>query len=187
MTYRIVIAEDEPLTRRDLKEMLLDMGHEVVGEARDGRAALDLVRSEDPDLVLLDLMMPELDGIEVAKRVARERPVVILTAHSSPDFISRAMEAGVMAYLGKPFREQDIAPAVQLAVAHFLERSQLSERVRRLAGQLEARKLIDRAKGLLMKSQQVSEGEAYRRMQQLSMEQNLPLRRVAEAVIAAFA
>jgi response regulator NasT len=186
MTFRIVIAEDEPLSRRDLAEMLGEMGHDVVGEARDGREALDLVAARDPDLVLLDVMMPGLDGIEVARRVGRDRPAVILTAHSGPDFVARAVEAGVMAYLGKPIREQDIGPAIQLAVGHFLARSELSARVERLTAQLQDRKLIERAKALLMTQEGIADGDAYRRMQQLSMERNLPLARVAEAVLAAF-
>lgn len=186
MTFRVVIAEDEPLTRRDLAEMLTEMGHRVVGQARDGRAVLDLVEETDPDLVLLDLMMPELDGIEAARRLSKERPVIIITAHSSPDFVSRAMDAGVMAYLGKPFREQDLSPAVQIAVSSFIERARLSKRVRELSEKLEARKRIDRAKGLLMSRDGVSEPEAYRRMQQLSMGQNISLKQVADAVIATF-
>jgi response regulator NasT len=185
MTFRIVIAEDEPLTRRDLAEMLRDMGHQVVGQARNGRDALTLVEDQDPDIVLLDVVMPDLDGIETARRVSRQRPVVLLTAHSSPDYVSRALDAGVMAYLGKPFREQDLAPTIQLAVSNFLAQSQLSQRVQRLSRQLEARKVIERARGLLMEKDGLSEGEAYRRLRELSMERGLPLARVSEAVIAA--
>ena len=185
MTYRIVIAEDEPIARRDLAEMLSGMGHQVVGQAREGRAALELVRDCDPDLVLLDVMMPGLDGIETARRLRRERPVIIVSAHTSPEFVSRATDAGAMAYLGKPFREQDLAPAVHLAVSNFLERAKLDERVRRLSEQLEERKSIDRAKGLLMQTDGLSEAEAYRRMQEHSMRQNIPLVKIAEAVIGA--
>ena len=186
MSYRIVLAEDEPLARRDLAELLAEMGHQVVAQARDGRAALALVEEEDPDLVILDVMMPQLDGIETARRIARERPVVIITALTDPTTVSRAQEAGVMAYLGKPFREQDIGPALQLAVSHFLTHAALSERVKRLTEQLEARKLVDRARALLIQHEGLPESEAYRRLQQLSMERNLPMVRIAEAVVAAF-
>jgi response regulator NasT len=166
--------------------MLGEMGHKVVGQARDGRSALELVRESDPDLVLLDVMMPGLDGIETARRLRRDRPVILVTAHTSLEFVTRAADAGVMAYLGKPFREQDLAPAIQLAVSNFLERSQLTDRVRRLSEQMQSLKTVNRAKGLLMDRDSLSEGEAYRRMQRLSMEQNIPLERVAQAVIATF-
>lgn len=186
MTFRIVIAEDEAITRRDLAEMLAEMGHQVVGQARDGRSALELVAQLDPDIVLLDIVMPGLDGIEAARRLSRERPVVLLTAHSSPDHVSRALDAGVMAYLGKPFREQDLAPTIEIAVSNFLARHQLSQRVERLSDQLQARKVIDRARALLMAQDQIGEAEAYRHMQRMSMEKGLPLTRIARAIITAF-
>lgn len=186
MTFRIVIAEDEPLTRRDLAEMLTEMGHNVVGQARDGRTALQLVERGDPDIVLLDVIMPGLDGIETARRLRHRHPVILITAHTSPEFVSRATDAGVMAYLGKPFRPQDLAPAIQLAVSNFLERAHLTQRLGKLSEQLEARKTIEKAKGLLIERDQLSEPEAYRRMQQLSMQQNISLVQVAKAVIGMF-
>lgn len=182
MTFRILIAEDEPLIRRDLKELLEELGHTVVAAASDGRAAAALVEQHKPDVVILDIVMPHKDGLELARELSSEYPVIMLTAHSSPDLVRSARDAGVMAYLTKPFRKKDIEPAVELAVTHFMREHHLSERVRGLRDQLETRKLVDRAKSLLMKSG-VSEAEAHRQMQQLSMQRNLSLREVAQRVL----
>ncbi len=184
MGFRILIADDEALIRKDLGELLTEIGHTVVAAARDGRQALDLVELHKPDVVILDIVMPGLDGIETARKLADEYPVIMLTAHSTPDFVRAARDAGVMAYLTKPFRDQDVGPAIELAVTHFLRHAHLSERMRALKDQLETRRVVDRAKGLLMEREGLSEPAAYRRLQSLSMEKNLPMRQVAEAVIA---
>lgn len=185
MTFRILVAEDEPLSRRDLVEILGELGHQVVAEARDGAEALTKIADTDPDVVLLDLVMPGTDGLDVAQRIARERPVIILTAHDDRGRRERARSLGVMAWLGKPFREQDIQPTIEFAVANFIERRTLSARVRRLSEQLEARKVIDRAKGLLMERDALSEPQAHRALQKEAMERNLSVERVAEALVAA--
>ncbi|MBA3582283.1 MAG: response regulator [Gammaproteobacteria bacterium] len=184
MSFRVLIADDEALNRQDLKELLVELGYSVTAEARDGRQALALVEAHKPDVVILDIMMPYINGIEVAKQISHEYPVIMLTAHSSPDFIHDARDAGVMAYLTKPYREKDIGPAIELAVTHFMREAHLSERVNTLAQQLEARKIIERGKSLLMQHQQLSEMDAYRQMQKLSMEKNISMKQVAEMVIA---
>lgn len=184
MSYRILIADDEPLIRTDLKEMLEGMGHEVVAEARDGREALDLAARKKPDILILDIKMPRLSGLEAAKEVADRYPVIILTAYSERDLIRLAQDAGVMSYLTKPFREENLSPAIELSVTHFLEKSELTGRVARLKNELETRKAIDRAKGLLMESEHLTEAQAYRRIQKISMDRNKTLKAVAEAIIA---
>lgn len=183
MSFRILIADDERLLRIDLKELLEDLGYQVVGEARDGPEALDLIKQENPDVVILDIKMPRISGIEVAREVSQEYPVIMLTAYSESQLIEQARDAGAMAYLTKPFREGDVSPAIELAVTHFLEKAALTERVSRLKEQLETRKSLDRAKGLLMKKEELSEPKAYRRLQEISMNKNKPIKEVAEAVI----
>jgi AmiR/NasT family two-component response regulator len=183
MGFRILIADDEPLIRLDLRELLEDLGHQVVAEARDGKEALALIETKRPDLVILDIKMPEVDGISLAAKISHLYPVVILTAYTESQLIERARGAGVMAYISKPFREGDVSPAVQLAVSHFLERSALAERVSRLKEQLDARKFIEQAKGLLMSKEGLTEAEAYRRLQKISMDKNKTMKEVAEAII----
>jgi len=183
MSFRILIADDEPLIRVDLKELLEELGYEVVGEARDGREALNLVDQVSPDLVILDIKMPKMDGISVAREISERFPVIILSAYTERSLVEKARDAGVMAYLSKPFREGDLSPAIELAVSHFLRTSELTERVTRLKEKLEARKVIDQAKGLLMSKEGVNEAEAYRRLQKISMDKNRPMKDVAEAII----
>ncbi len=183
MSFRILIADDEPIIRRDLRELLQGIGHDVVAEAKDGVQALELVARHRPDVVIVDIKMPALDGIAVAREISAEYPVIVLTAFSSPDLILPARDAGVMAYLTKPFREKDIAPAIELAVTHFLRESHLGGRVAVLKQQLETRRLVDRAKGLIMDREGLSEAQAFRFMQKLSMESNIPMRDVAETII----
>jgi len=183
MTYRILIADDEPLIRTDLRESLEELGYRVVAEARDGREALELIEQTRPDIAILDIKMPHVDGIAIAESVASRLPVILLTAYSDKNLINGAREAGVMAYLTKPFRQKDLSPAIELAVSHFLEQSSLSERVSELRDQLESRKLIEKAKGLLMDVEGLTEKEAYRHIQQMSMKKNKPMKEVAGAII----
>jgi response regulator NasT len=183
MGFRILIADDEPLIRVDLKELLETLGHEVIAEATNGLEAVELIDQETPDLVILDIKMPRMDGINVAARISHLYPVIILSAYTESQLVERAREAGAMAYLSKPFREGDVSPAIELAVNHFLERSALAERVSRLKDELESRKLVERAKGLLMQKEGLSEPQAYRRLQKISMDKNKTMKEVAEAFI----
>jgi response regulator NasT len=180
-----VIAEDEALIRLDLKEMLQEDGYEVVGEAGDGEAAVRLAGELRPDLVILDVKMPVLDGISAAERISAERiaPVVILTAFSQRELVQRATEAGAMAYLVKPFSKTDLAPAIEMAVSRYTELRALEAEVSGLKEQLETRKIVDRAKGLLQQAHGWSEPEAFRWIQKTSMDRRLTMRAVAEAVV----
>ncbi|MCO5967339.1 ANTAR domain-containing response regulator [Actinoallomurus soli] len=182
---RVVIAEDEALIRLDLKEMLEEEGYEVVGEAGDGETAVRLTTELVPDLTILDVKMPVLDGISAAERIAGERiaPVVILTAFSQRELVERAREAGAMAYLVKPFTKADLVPAIEMAVSRFQEIKSLEAEVTSLEERLETRKLVDRAKGLLQSAHGWSEPEAFRWIQKTSMDRRLTMRAVAEAVI----
>lgn len=182
---RVVIAEDEALIRLDLKEMLEEEGYEVVGEAGDGESAIRLTAEHVPDLVILDVKMPILDGISAAERIAADRiaPVVILTAFSQRELVERAREAGAMAYLVKPFTKADLVPAIEMAVSRFQEIKSLEAEVSTLEERLETRKAVDRAKGLLQTARGWSEPEAFRFIQKTSMDRRMTMRAVAEAVI----
>ena len=184
---RVVIADDESIIRLDLKETLQRMGHQVVAEAGDGRTAVDLVRQHRPDLVVLDVKMPEMDGVDAAKEVSKERlaPVLLLTAYSQQDLVQRAMDAGVFAYVVKPFTESDLLPAMGVAIARFREFSAISDEASSLAAALETRKIVDRAKGILMDRQGLREQEAFRKIQQQSMNMRKSMREIAEAIIIA--
>lgn len=184
---RILIAEDEVISRMDLREMLDNLGYSVVGEAGNGVQAVDLARSLQPDLVIMDIKMPELDGIAAAETLAQERvaPVLLLTAYSDHDFIDRAVDAGVMGYLVKPFAEAELKPNIEVALARWSEMRQIRQDLADTKETLETRKLVDRAKGVLMDSQQVKEAEAFRRIQRLSMNSRKSMREVAEAILLA--
>ena len=184
---RIVIAEDESIVRMDLLEMLTNLGYLVVGEAADGRSAVNLTRELKPDLVIMDIKMPDMNGIEAAKILTEERlaPVVLLTAFSQKDLVEQAREAGVVAYIVKPFRESDLGPAIEIALARFKELTTLEKEVEDLTEALETRKLVDRAKGLLMDKQNLTEAEAFRKIQKMSMNTRRPMKEIAEAVILA--
>jgi AmiR/NasT family two-component response regulator len=182
---RVLIAEDEALIRLDLKEMLEEDGYEVVGEAGDGQRAIELAMELRPDLVMLDIKMPILDGISAAERIAAERiaPVVILTAFSQRDLVERAGEAGAMAYLVKPFTKADLVPSIEMAVSRFQQIEALEAEIGSLRERLEVRKLVDRAKGLLMAGQSWTEPQAFRWIQKTSMDMRKSMREVAQLVI----
>ena len=183
---RVVIAEDEALIRLDLKEMLEEEGYEVAGEAADGAKAVELAASQRPDLAILDIKMPVLDGISAAERIAAGQicPVVILTAFSQRDLVERARDAGAMAYLVKPFTKADLVPAIEIAVSRFQEMAALGTEIGNLRERLEVRKLLDRAKGKLQADHGMSEPQAFRWIQKTSMDQRVTMRAVAEAVLA---
>jgi AmiR/NasT family two-component response regulator len=184
---RILVAEDETIIRLDLRKLLEEAGHEVCAEARDGIEAVDLVREHEPDLAILDVKMPRLDGIEAAKRILEERPIpiVMLTAYGQEELVARAVEAGVFGYLVKPFRETDLLPAIATARARHEELSALRDEADSLAEALAARKAIERAKGILMEKDGLSEQEAFGRLRRASQLSGKPLKVVAEALIAA--
>lgn len=182
---RVLIAEDEALIRLDLAEMLTDEGFDVVGAAVDGGQAVELARELKPDLVILDVKMPKKDGIVAAAEIVEEQiaPVVMLTAFSQKDLVERARDAGAMAYLVKPFSQSDLMPAIELAVARHAELVALRAEVADAVDRLEARKVIDRAKGLLMAQHRMSEPEAFRWIQRTAMDRRSSMQAVADAVI----
>lgn len=183
---RVLIAEDEALIRMDLKEMLAEEGHEVVAEARDGAEAIALARDVRPDVIFMDINMPGTTGIEAAEVIGAERiaPVVMVTAFSQASYVEQASDAGAMAYVVKPFSRADLMPAMQIAVSRFAEMGALTAEVADLTDRLETRKVLDRAKGILM-ARGMSEPEAFKRIQRLAMDKRLTLREVAEAVVLA--
>ncbi|MAS55430.1 response regulator [Nocardioides sp.] len=181
----VVIAEDETLIRMDLAEMLTEEGYDVVGQAGDGARAIELATEHRPDLVILDVKMPVLDGIAAAEAIAAKRiaPVVILTAFSQRELVERARDAGAMAYLVKPFTQSDLVPAIEMAVSRFAELAQLESEVHDLQERLETRKSVDRAKGVLQEKLSLSEPEAFRWIQKTAMDLRLSMRQVAEGVV----
>jgi len=182
---RVVIAEDEALIRLDLAESLAEQGYEVVGEASDGAEALELVREHKPDVAILDIMMPGTDGLTAAREIMTDRlaAVVILTAFSQRDLVEQARDAGAMAYLMKPFKREELVPAIELAVARFRELEVLAKEAESLADRLETRKVIDRAKGKLQDGEGMTEHDAFRFIQQTAMSQRVPMRKIAQAVL----
>ena len=185
---RILLAEDETIIRLDLRGLLERAGYEVVAEARDGEEAVALARQEEPDLAVMDVKMPRLDGIDAARRILEERPIpiVILTAFGQRELVDRAAEAGVFGYLVKPFREQDVVPAIETARARHAELAAVRAEAGSLAEALAARKAIERAKGLLMAKETLSEADAFARLRKASQVSGRPLRVIAEAVIDTF-
>jgi len=182
---RVIIADDESTYCMDLREMLTNLGYLVVGETGDGRSAVNLARELRPDVVLMDVKMPDMDGIEAAKILTEERiaPVVLLTAYSQRDLVDRAKEAGVVGYLVKPIQEADLAPAIEIALSRFREFRELEKEVDNLQDQLETRKLVDRAKGILMDTQGLTEAAAFRRIQKMSMNTRKSMKEIAQAII----
>ena len=183
---RVLIAEDEALIRLDLREMLEEEGYDVCGEAGDGQTAVTMAEELRPELVILDVKMPVLDGIAAAEQIARKRiaPVVILTAFSQRDLVEKAREAGAMAYLVKPFQKKDLLPTIEMALSRYSELVGLEAEVDDLQGRLEARKIVERAKGVLMSEHGMTEPEAFRWIQRGSMDRRMTMRGLAEAVLA---
>jgi response regulator NasT len=185
---RILIAEDETIIRLDVRTLLEKAGHEVVAEARDGEEAVALAYEHDPDLIVMDVRMPHLDGIEAARQISDRKPVpiVMLTAYAEEDLVTRASEAGAFAYLVKPFREVDLLPALNTARARFEELSALREEAADLTEALASRKAVERAKGILMRKDGIDEAEAFRRIRAASQKTGRTMRVVADALIATF-
>ncbi len=184
---RILLADDEALIRLDLREMLTEVGHEIVGEAANGQEAVQLAQELHPDIVIMDVKMPVMDGLTAAQQIteAEIAPVLLLTAYSQQDIVARATEAGVIAYLVKPVREQQLFPAIEVAVSRFRAWQELGHELDELKESLATRKLVDRAKGILMTAHKMTEQEAYRKMQQFSMAKRISLKKLAEEIIAA--
>lgn len=184
-SLRIVIADNESIIRMDLKEILEEAGHEVIGEATDGIKAIDLTRRYKPDLIIMDIKMPEMDGITAAKTIANEKlaPVLLLTAFSQKEIVDRAKDSGVLAYLVKPVKESNLFPAMEIAISRFREIAQLEQELDDVKNSLEMRKLLDRAKGILMDAYGINESEAYRRIQQYSMAKRKTIKEVAKSII----
>ena len=180
---RILIAEDETLIRMDLAEMLRENGYEVVGEATNGEEAVALANELKPDLAILDVKMPKLDGITVAETIVKTSPVLMLTAFSQKDLVERALDAGVMAYVVKPFTIDDLIPAIEIATTRHTQMIALQNEIADLAERLETRKLVDRAKGILMQAMKLSEPDAFKWIQRTAMDKRVSMKQVAEAVI----
>ena len=184
---RLVIADDESLIRMNLKETLVGLGYLVIGDASDGVTVINLARELRPDLVLMDIKMPRLDGIQAAKVLTEEKiaPVLLLTAYSDRELVERAREAGVVNYIVKPFRDAELMPAIEIALARYKEFLEMDQQVTDLKETLDTRKLVERAKGVLMDSQGLKEAEAFRRIQQLSMNTRKSMKEIAQALLLA--
>lgn len=182
---KIVIADNESIIRLDLKEILEEAGHVVVGEASDGVKAIELTRKFHPDLVIMDIKMPEMDGIAAAKIISHEKisPVLLLTAFSQKEIVDKAKDSGVLAYLVKPVKETNLFPAIEIALSRFDEFKQLEQELDDVKNSLEMRKILDRAKGILMDAHGLTEAEAYRRIQQYSMAKRKTIKEIAQAII----
>lgn len=184
---RIIIADDEALIRQDLREMLTHLGYLVVGDVGDGRSAVNLARELKPDLLIMDIRMPDMDGIEAARILTEEgvAPVLLLSAYSQRDLVERAAAAGVSGYVIKPFDESNLLPAIEVVLARFNEYQEISKEAARLEERLETRVVVDRAKGILMDHRGMSEQEAFRNIQRISMNSRKSMREVADAIILA--
>jgi response regulator NasT len=182
---RIIIADDESLIRLDLREMLISLNYDVIAEVGDGRAAVDLAKKLRPDLVIMDIKMPEVDGIAAAEELTREKiaPVVLLTAYSDQVLVARAREAGVVGYIVKPFRETELMPVIEVAMARFDEFTSLEQELGDMKEALESRKVVERAKGVLMEVHGLRESEAFHRIRRTSMDSRKSMKEVAEAIL----
>jgi response regulator NasT len=181
---RILVAEDETIIRLDLVEMLTEAGYEVVAQAENGAVAVELAKLHKPDLAILDVKMPEMDGITAAEQIISIAPVLMLTAFSQRDLIERARDAGVMAYVVKPFSINDLLPAIEIAISRHRQMKSLESEVADLYDRLETRKIIDRAKGILMKAMNLSEPESFNWIQKTAMDRRISMKQVAQAVIS---
>jgi len=181
---RILVAEDETIIRLDLVEMLTEAGYEIVAQAENGAVAVDLAKLHKPDLAILDVKMPEMDGITAAEQIINWAPVLMLTAFSQRDLVERARDAGVMAYVVKPFSISDLIPAIEIAISRHAQMKTLETEVADLYERLETRKLIDRAKGILMKAMNLSEPESFAWIQKTAMDRRISMKQVAQAVIS---
>jgi len=181
---RILVAEDETIIRLDLVEMLTEAGYEVVAQAENGAVAVDLAKLHKPDLAILDVKMPEMDGITAAEQIITLAPVLMLTAFSQRDLVERARDAGVMAYVVKPFSISDLVPAIEIAISRHAQMKSLESEVADLYERLETRKIIDRAKGILMKAMNLSEPESFAWIQKTAMDRRISMKQVAQAVIS---
>ena len=181
---RILVAEDETIIRLDLVEMLTEAGYEVVAQAENGAVAVDLAKLHKPDLAILDVKMPEMDGITAAEQIITLAPVLMLTAFSQRDLVERARDAGVMAYVVKPFSSSDLVPAIEIAISRHTQMKSLESEVADLYERLETRKIIDRAKGILMKAMNLSEPESFAWIQKTAMDRRISMKQVAQAVIS---
>ncbi len=182
---RLVIADDESIIRMNLRETLVGLGYLVVGDAGDGLSAIHLARELRPDLVIMDIKMPKLDGIQAAKVLTEEKiaPVLLLTAYSDRELVDRARDAGVVNYIVKPFREAELLPAIEIALARFAEFNTINKELGDLKDTMETRKLVERAKGVLMDTQGLKEQDAFRKIQQLSMNTRKSMREIAQAIL----
>lgn len=184
---RILLVDDESIIRLDLKEMLEEQGHQVVGEASDGEAAIDLAAQLNPDLIIMDIKMPNMDGLEAIRHINQNKriPTIMLTAYSQPELVEQAVDLGVFAFLVKPIKEADIVPTLEVALARADELKALEQEVGDLKENLATRKLVEKAKGILMESYGLSEAAAFRKIQKLSMDRRKPIKDVADAIILA--
>ena len=182
---RIVIADNESIIRMDLRELLEEAGHQVVGEGANGKKAVELARKLKPDLIILDIKMPEMDGITAAKIIDDEKiaPVILLTAFSQSEIVERAKDSGVLAYLVKPVQESNLFPAMEIALSRWQEMQDVEDQLFKVKDSLENRKILDRAKGILMDAYNITESEAFRRIQKYSMSKRKTIKEVAEAII----
>lgn len=186
-SLRLVIADNESIIRLDLREMLEDAGHEIVGEAVNGRKAVELTRMHRPDLVIMDIKMPEMDGITAARKISEEKiaPVLLLTAFSQPEIVEQAKNSGVLGYLVKPVQESNLFPAIEIALSRWQEMQGLEAELDKLKDSLETRKIVARAKGIIMAAHKLGEQEAYRRIQRYAMTKRISIKDVAEAIVKA--
>ena len=184
-SLRLVIADNESIIRLDLREMLEDAGHEIVGEAVNGRKAVELTRMHRPDLVIMDIKMPEMDGITAARKISEEKiaPVLLLTAFSQPEIVEQAKDSGVLGYLVKPVQESNLFPAIEIALSRWQEMQGLEAELDKLKDSLETRKIVARAKGIIMAAHKLGEQEAYRRIQRYAMTKRISIKDVAEAIV----